>query len=132
MAFDDVKRSVIDWFKDRKYAEGKAPLIVISVILAACLIWISSFFVGGDSYPMPTQPDSPRDREIRRLTDEIRTDERFIHIAAGPSEESESIITFTGSVYTRADKAALLARIKTLTSAEFTIVDGEIHVLNEP
>jgi len=131
MAFDDVKRSVIDWFKDRKYAEGKAPLVVITVILAACLIWISSFFVGGDSYPVPTPPDSPREREIRRLTDELRTDERFMHVSAGPSDESENTIVITGEVYTRADKSALLARIKTLTS-EFTIVDGEIVTMNEP
>ena len=129
MRFDDLKQSVLDWFRDKRYAQGRAPLIVISIVMAACLIWIGSFFVGGESYEPREIELSPRHVEAARITQELKADERFRHVDASPSPDNENMLVINGEVYTKADRAALEVKVKSLTST-YTITIGEVLAMD--
>lgn len=129
MNFNDLKYSVIDWIKERRYANGPLPLILICVILGGCVLWIGSFFIGGDSYTNAPPVLSPRDVEARRITEELHADQRFIHVHAGPAPEDENGIEVTGEVYKRADRVALDGAVKQITST-YTVTIGEILVMD--
>lgn len=116
MDLQRVKYAVRDFVVEKKYAQGKAPLIAISCVLGVCLIWILSFFFGGESYIQPKPPDSPRHREAAAITASLVTDERFRHLSVVPADDDENTLVVTGEVYTKADKIALKARVATLTS----------------
>ncbi len=131
MRLDDVKYNVILWFKDKRYAQSVVPLIVVSVLLGASVLWIGSFFIGGDSYPMPKPPDSPRHREAALITEQLNADERFRFVSAAPAPDDEQTIVISGEVYTKADKAAVAARVRELTST-FTLRLDEILAMDEP
>lgn len=131
MDLDGLRYAVTDYVKDRKYADGRLPLIVICVVLGLSLVWIGSFFVGGPSYRTPTPVLTPRDIEAGRINAELRTDERFMHVFAGPSHEDVNAIIVTGEVFTPEDLDALERRIKQITST-YAVSLGEILVMREP
>lgn len=131
MNVNELRYKVTDWFKERRYAQGKLPLIVICVVLALCSLWIASFFVGGSRYGTPTPVFTPRDLEARRITEELKADDRFQHVNASASFDNDTDIVITGEVYTPADRAALEARVRQITST-YTVSIGEIVVMNAP
>lgn len=128
MSFNDLKYSVTDWIKERRYASGALPLIIICVILGGCVIWIGSFFVGGDSYSNSPPVLSARDVEAQRITQELHADQRFIHVQAAASLVDENGIEITGEVYKRVDRAALDGAVKQITST-YTVTIGEVLVM---
>lgn len=129
MNFNDVKYSVIDWIKERRYASGPVPLIIICVILGVCLIWIGSFFIGGDSYSNTPPVLSARDVEAKRINEQLHVNERLIHVWAGPAPDDENAIVISGEVHTRADRAALENAVKQITST-YSVSIGEILIMS--
>lgn len=116
MDLSRVKYAARDFFTERKYAQGKMPLIAVSCVLGVCVIWILSFLLGGESYVQPKPPDSPRHREAAAITAQLAADERFRHLSVIPADDDENALVVTGEVYTKADKIALQARVAGLTS----------------
>jgi hypothetical protein len=120
MQIDRIKYAVLDFVKERKYARGPFPIAVVSILLAACLIWIASFLFGGDSYRLHSPPDTPSNREAAAITQRLREDERFRYLSVVPAEDEANTLIITGEVHTKADRAALISFMETIESS-FTV-----------